>query len=218
MSTFLWIHSIRRIFRSYCRQLKSNENTIKSCSRAYIKCFHSGRKSNFGLNIACLCKQPVSNIGFSGQANVQFKGFFSLSVSVQSTVCTFDQKSKEKLLFVNLLLSNATLIPSSQRYRKWGLWSSGHLQYFYWDLCTDILLKFGLKSTFRKLLLAGCGCYFLQNQCLSTEQETPVSARYPCLDVIPAQAGLSPPPLLHLPPPAAPQRRQQQPRRLRTPL
>lgn len=24
--------------------------------------FHSGRKSNFGLNIACLWKQPVTNI------------------------------------------------------------------------------------------------------------------------------------------------------------
>lgn len=43
--------------------LKRSKNKTKSCSWAY-KYDHSGRKSNFGLNIACLWKQPVTNIGF----------------------------------------------------------------------------------------------------------------------------------------------------------
>lgn len=29
-----------------------------------LKCFHSGRKNNFGLNIACLWKQPLLTLAF----------------------------------------------------------------------------------------------------------------------------------------------------------
>lgn len=54
-------------------RLKSNENETKSCSQY----FHSGRKSNFGLNIACLWTQPFTNIAaeaFWSDKIIRFKG------------------------------------------------------------------------------------------------------------------------------------------------
>lgn len=68
----LWDHTIGNI-------LNCNKNKTKSCcwSRKY---FHSGRKSNFGLSIACVWKQPVTNIAAEAFWSdtlwtIQFKGF-----------------------------------------------------------------------------------------------------------------------------------------------
>lgn len=57
------VFSTRHIVWSYCRQ-----HVVKKKKKVFffsvLKCFHSGRKNNFGLDIACLWKQPLLTLAF----------------------------------------------------------------------------------------------------------------------------------------------------------
>lgn len=57
------VFSTRHIVCSYCRQ-----HVVKKKKKVFffsvLKCFHSGRKNNFGLDIACLWKQPLLTLAF----------------------------------------------------------------------------------------------------------------------------------------------------------
>lgn len=116
---------------------------------------------------------------------ISFKGFYSLSVLLKSShLCTTN--SDQKSLCIH---------PRNKPIIRHGLWS------LWWSQSVWTLL--------RMLLLAGCGCYFLQIHCFFLARlETPESAHYPYPDESPAQDGLNQQGVHHFPPLVAPQRRQ----------